>query len=208
MTTNIDQLKNRDYYLVLDKSGSMEERDCPGGKTRWQYLQESVQAITNKIAEYDPDGVTVIPFSGTHKVYPNTTPQKVKDVFTENSPMGSTLLAAPLSAVFNDYLSAKKAGTAKSNGAMCIVVTDGQPSDEREVAQAIVNFTKQLENGDGEFGIAMLQVGKDAGATAFLKRLDDDLVKEGAKFDIVDTKTIDDIETIGLTEALTAALTD
>lgn len=57
-------------------------------------------------------------------------------------------------------------------------------------------------------GISFLQVGKDSGAHAFLKRLDDDLVKQGAKHDIVDTKTMEELETIGLTEALIAALND
>jgi len=41
-----------------------------------------------------------------------------------------------------------------------------------------------------------------------LKKLDDDLVAQGAKWDIVDTKTFEEIESIGITQALIAALDD
>jgi hypothetical protein len=87
-------------------------------------------------------------------------------------------------------------------------VTDGQPADEKEVAAEIVKFANQLDNGDAEYGIQFLQVGKDAGASAFLKKLDDSLTSQGAKHDIVDTKTMEELESIGLTEALLAALND
>lgn len=204
----MEKLKNRDFYLVIDKSASMEETDTPSGQSRWAYLQESTNAIAKKLNEYDPDGITVVPFAGTHKAYPNTTPEKVADIFKENSPMGSTILAPALQYCFEDYLGAKAAGKAKANGAIVMVVTDGKPQDEDKVANTIINFTKELTNGDSEFGISFIQVGKDRGATEFLKRLDDGLEKGGAKFDIVDTKTMEELEGIGLTEALLASLTD
>lgn len=206
-TTN-SQLKDRDYVLILDKSGSMETPDCPAGKTRWDYMQESTLAVANAISKLDPDGFTIIPFAGNYKPYENQTPSKVKDLFAENSPMGGTILAPVLKWAFESYITRKKAGKTKKNGEMLIVVTDGEPSDKSEVASEIVKFANQLENGDGEYGIQFFQVGKDAQATAFLKYLDDELTKQGAKWDIVDTKTMEELETIGLTESLVAALND
>lgn len=205
---NTDVLKNRDYTLVLDKSGSMSTTDCPSGKSRWTYAQESTQAISREINKFDPDGITVIPFAGSHKVYENTTPETVDRIFSENSPMGGTRLGPVLDAVFSGYLERKTKNTTKPNGEMLIIMTDGQPEDEPEVAKKIIEFTKKLDNGDGEFGISFLQVGKDPGATAFLQRLDDNLEKEGAKFDIVDTKSMEEVENLGLVETLIAALND
>lgn len=202
-----ESLKERDYVLVLDKSGSMVECDTPTGKSRWEYAQESTLAIATECQKLDPDGITVVPFSGGFKVYESTTPDKVKEIFKENSPMGGTLLAPALQAVFDGYLSRKKAGTAKANGELVLVVTDGCPSDEAEVALAIIKFTKQLDN-DEEYGISFIQIGKDSHASAYLKRLDDNLESQGAKFDIVDTKTMEELENVGLTEALLAALND
>lgn len=205
---DLEKLKNRDYVLVIDKSGSMSTADCNGGKTRWNYLQESTLAIATKLAEYDPDGIKVIPFASSYKVHDQVTPNAVAALFQEHSPMGATNLSPVLKSVFGDYLSRKKAGTTKQYGEMLLVVTDGQPSDESEVAQEIVKFGNQLSGGDDEYGISFIQIGKDAQATAFLKRLDDDLTKQGAKYDIVDAKTIDEVESIGLTETLIAALND
>lgn len=201
-------LNNRDYTLIIDKSGSMNETDCPNGRSRWQYMQESALAIAAQVAKLDPDGMTVIPFSGNFKTYENVGAEKVKDIFTEQSPMGSTILAPVLKSAFDSYLKRKAKGETKANGEMLLVVTDGQPEDETQVAQEIINFTKKLENGDGEYGITFVQIGKDQGATNFLRRLDDGLEKQGAKFDIVDTKTIDEVEQLGLTETLMAALND
>src|SRR4051812_17575960 len=126
---NLDKLKNRDYVVVLDKSGSMDTNDCANGQTRWDAAKESTQAIANRCNEYDPDGITVIPFAGSFKIYPNTTPAIVGQIFKENSPMGGTTLAPVLQAVFDDYLAQKKAGTAKANGVMTLVITDGAPQD-------------------------------------------------------------------------------
>ncbi len=206
--TTLDKLKNRDYVLVLDKSGSMEEKDCAGGVSRWHALQESTMAIANKCEEYDPDGITVVPFAGSFKIYENTTPAKVKDVFAENEPMGGTILAPVLAAVFKSFTDRQKAGQEKANGEMLLVITDGCPSDEDAVAKEIVKFGNTLTHGREEYGISFIQVGKDQHASEYLKRLDSHLEKEGAKNDIVNTKTMTDVETVGLTETLIAALTE
>lgn len=204
--TNAESLKNRDYYLLIDKSGSMQDNDTPTGQSRFAYAQESTTAIAKKLEEFDPDGITIIPFASSFKIYDNVTSAKVKDVFYENEPMGGTSLCGPLKAVFSKHLEMKKAGTLKANGSMIVVITDGEPQDKAEVARAIADFTQKLDNGDDEIGIALIQVGRDANATKFLKMLDDDI--KGAKYDIVDTKTIDEVEQIGLVETLIAALVD
>lgn len=199
------RLQDRDYYIVIDKSGSMASSDTPTGKSRWDYCKESTEMLAKELNQYDPDGVTVVPFNGTNKFYANTTPDKVHEVFTENWPAGSTNLAGALDACFTQYASEKKAGNAKKNGLMIVVVTDGVPDDEDAVAKSIVKFTKILDHDD-ECGISLLQVGKDTHASQYLKRLDDHLEQEGAKFDIVNAKTMDDLENITLADAMIAAL--
>jgi hypothetical protein len=51
-------------------------------------------------------------------------------------------------------------------------------------------------------------VGNDPTATRFLKALDDELQTAGAKFDIVDTITLDDMENSTLAEVLLNAIND
>ena len=63
-------LENRDYTLIIDKSGSMSTKDKPGGASRWQIMQESALALAHKCEELDPDGITVYLFSGKFRGAP------------------------------------------------------------------------------------------------------------------------------------------
>ncbi|MBU6346798.1 MAG: hypothetical protein KGR70_16320, partial [Cyanobacteria bacterium REEB494] len=85
-------LNDRDYTLIIDKSGSMSTRDQRGGKTRWEIAQESTIALARKCEEFDPDGITVYVFSGRFKRYENVTAAKVAQIFQENDPVGATNL--------------------------------------------------------------------------------------------------------------------
>jgi hypothetical protein len=67
---------NRDYTLILDKSGSMSVAD-QGGKSRWCYAQESTLALARKCDQLDPDGITLYTFSGRFKRYDNVTASQV-----------------------------------------------------------------------------------------------------------------------------------
>jgi hypothetical protein len=57
-----------------------------------------------------------------------------------------------------------------------------------------------------ELSITFVQIGDDTHARDYLKRLDDDLEAEGAKYDIVDVITMDDMGGKSLTQVLTDAI--
>lgn len=200
-------LQNRDYTLIIDKSGSMTTADMPGGKSRWYAAQESTLAIARKCEELDPDGITVYLFAGKFKRFENVTAARVATLFQENDPMGGTNLAAVLEHAFSSYFTRKAAKQTKANGETILVVTDGEPDDQKAVMRAIIDATRKMDR-DEELGLSIIQVGKDAGATRFLKALDDDLTKAGARFDICDTVTLDDMEDMTLAEVLLAAIND
>jgi uncharacterized protein with von Willebrand factor type A (vWA) domain len=200
-------LENRDYTLIIDKSGSMSTKDKPGGQSRWQIMQESALALANKCEELDPDGITVYLFSGKFKRYENVTAAKVGTIFQENDPSGRTDLAAVLADAVNSYFQRKAQGQTPPNGEIILVVTDGEPDDRKAVMQVILDATQKLDR-DEELAISFIQVGIDETATKFLKILDDDLGRAGAKFDIVDTITMDDMEDLTLKEVLLSAIND
>lgn len=201
----VERLKGRDYELLIDTSASMGTRDV-NGKSRWEAVQESTKAIVNRISEFDPDGITLYTFAGSFKRYDNVLPEAVDRIFAEKEPMGSTAMHLVLADVFAKWRDRKRAGKLKK-GTTVLVVTDGTPDNENAVANEIKLVTKAMEQ-DEELGISFLQIGNDRAAQQYLKRLDDDLQKEGAKFDVVDTKTFDELENVTLTEALIAALDD
>jgi uncharacterized protein YegL len=200
-------LENRDYTLILDRSGSMMTADMPGGRSRWLAAQESTLALAAKCEQLDPDGITVYLFSGKFRRFENVTAQKVQTIFQENDPMGSTNLAAVLQHCLDSYFQRKAAGQTKANGELVLVVTDGEPDDQRAVMKTIIDATRKMDR-DEELGFSFIQIGRDAGATRFLKALDDELVRAGAKFDIVDTVTLEDMEDLTMNEILLNALND
>ncbi|MDZ8261296.1 VWA domain-containing protein [Nostoc sp. ChiQUE01b] len=200
-------MSDRDYTLIIDKSGSMSTPDQVGGRSRWEIAQESTLALARKAEQFDPDGITVYVFSGRFKRYNDVTSAKVAQIFLENDPSGTTNLASVLQDALNNYFQRKAAGKTKPNGETILVITDGEPDDRKAVFEVIIHATRQMER-DEELAISIIQVGSDAQATKFLKALDDQLQSVGAKFDICDTVTLDDLEEMSLVDVLTNAITD
>ncbi|MEB3119698.1 MAG: VWA domain-containing protein [Snowella sp.] len=200
-------VKNRDYTLIIDKSGSMSTPDQTGGRSRWEEAKESTLALARKCEQFDPDGITVYLFSSRFRRYDNVTASKVEQIFQENDPAGSTNLTMVLTDATNNYFQRKKAGKIQTEGETILVITDGEPDDRRSVIDIIIETTRRLER-DEELAISFIQVGSDSGATKFLKALDDQLQDVGAKFDICDTITMDDMSEMSLSEVLMNAIAD
>ena len=109
-------LQDRDYTLIIDKSGSMSIPDQRGGRTRWEEAQESTLAVARKCEQFDPDGITVYVFSSRFKRYDNVTASKVAQIFLENEPMGRTDLAGVLEDALNNFFQRKASGQVKAEG--------------------------------------------------------------------------------------------
>lgn len=199
--------ENRDYTLIIDKSGSMSTPDQPGGRSRWEAAQESTLALARKCEQFDPDGITLYLFSGRFKRFDNVTSSKVSQIFQENDPSGTTDLASVLKDATDRYFESKAAGETKPNGETILVVTDGEPDDRKAVMRVIIEASRRMDT-DEELAISFIQVGTDQMATRFLKVLDDELQGAGAKFDICDTVTLDDMEGMTLKEVLLNAISD
>lgn len=200
-------MKDRDYTLIIDKSGSMSTADQPGGMTRWQAVQESTLALARKCEQLDPEGITVYLFSSRFKRFEDVTADKVTQIFQENDPMGTTNLAAVLNDACNQYFQRKAKGQTKPAGETILVITDGEPDDRKAVMEIVIAVTQRLER-DQELAISFIQIGSDPGATKFLQALDGQLEGVGAKFDICDTLTFDDMAEMSLSEVLINAIED
>lgn len=179
--SNIDKLSEYDFVVVIDKSGSMGEPVKAGSSvTRWEAVQESAMTIVRDVEKLDADGLGLVLFSGSSiSSYDGVTSANIRDHFAANSPRGTTPLAEALQAAF------KLAGKSDKKD-FIIVFTDGVPDDQAAAAKVIIDQS-QLQETDDALTVLFVQVGDDAAATAYLRKLDDGLT--GAKFDIVDAKT-------------------
>jgi hypothetical protein len=97
-------------------------------------------------------------------------------------------------------------GWLKTEKDFIIVFTDGVPDDQAAAAN-VIRAASQKQETDDALTILFVQVGDDAGAAAYLKGLDDNL--KGAKFDIVDAKTLAEAERFASTaDLILAAIND
>lgn len=193
-------LSEYDFIVCIDASGSMGETDMPGGRSRWDYMQETALSFTRDICKIDSDGIGVVMFSGGNvTAQDNCDVEAVKTIFNTRSPRGSTPLAEALTAAI------KLAGKSDKKD-FVLVFTDGVP-DDKAAAMQVIKTQAAKQATDDELTFLFIQVGHDAGAAAYLKKLDDDLT--GAKFDIVDAKTIEEANAFPSTaELVIAAIND
>lgn len=196
---NTALLSEYDFVVVVDASGSMGVEDV-GGKSRWTAMQESVAAFVRDLSKLDSDGIDLVIFGGlsiTEHVGVN--PATLDQVFATRRPMGGTPLAEALTAAV------KLAGKSDKKD-FVLVITDGVPDDKAAAAKVIIDASQTLQ-ADDELTFLFVQIGSDATAAAYLKQLDDNLV--GAKFDIVDAKTMAEAEAFASTaEMIIAAIND
>lgn len=195
------KLSEFDFVIVLDASGSMAEPNKsgnPSGPTRWAAAQESIISLAREIGQIDADGIDVVVFNGAGvKSFTGVTADKVKEVFASSRTTSST----PLDAALVEAL--KLAGKSDKKD-FVIVLTDGVPDDRAAAAKVLVDASNSL-SADNELTFLFIQVGDDSGATQYLQGLDDNLT--GAKFDIVDVKTVAEVDQFAtVTDLLLAAI--
>jgi len=202
-------LGNRDYTVIVAKTvGNMAGMPPPHFEKRWIDAQAAIAALAQTCQQYDPDGITVYIASqnsetGLFKQYKQISADRVNQIFEENTPPADLNLLDGLKLALEQYFAAKAANQAKSNGAIIIVLIDGEPRDRFGVIKAIVQASQRIEK-DEELGIGFVQVGDDLIARGFLNSLDQDLRSQaGAKFDIVHTRVLDTIDADSLSSFLT-----
>lgn len=194
--TNTAKFSEYDFIIAIDTSGSMGEPVKAGSSiTRWEAVQESALTIIRDVEKIDQDGIGLVLFGGPNiRAFDGVTSDKAREVFANTSPRGSTPLT--------DALIAALALAGKSDKKDFIVVfTDGVPDDRASAARVITQAANAQETDDS-LTILFVQIGDDRGATNYLKSLDEDL--RGAKFDIVDAKTVPEVDAFASTVELIA----
>lgn len=194
--TNTAKFSEYDFIVAIDTSGSMGEPVKDGSSiTRWEAVQESALTIIRDVEKLDQDGIGLVLFGGPNiRAFDGVTSDKAREVFASTGPRGSTPLAEALTAAL--------ALAGKSDKKDFIVVfTDGVP-DDRQAAARVITQAANAQETDDALTILFVQVGQDRSATAYLKSLDDDL--RGAKFDIVDAKTVPEVDAFASTVELIA----
>ncbi|EHK48950.1 hypothetical protein TRIATDRAFT_213544 [Trichoderma atroviride IMI 206040] len=175
----------------------------------WREVSEVLLKITEICTARDEDGIDLYflnhrsteyttdagkPMGGYYGI---DTPEKVHMAFRQATPDGGTPTGRRLEDILKPYVARLDPSKTpyqhfeKVKPINIIVITDGSPSDDPE--RIILQYARKLDMFDApshQVGIQFFQIGNDKRASAALKELDDELVKQKVR-DMVDTVTWD-----------------
>jgi hypothetical protein len=189
-------LKNRDYTIILAKVAPSVTQTPPGYENRWLAAETAILHLAAVCESFDPDGISLYiscreAECGFHP-YRQVLSKELEAIFQTHFPPANLHLLDGLKMALEDYFTRKAAQKSKPNGAIILVIIDGEPLDRMAIARLIVHATTQIDQ-DSELGIGFLQLGDDMIARGFLNALDENLQAAGAKFDIVHTSLLDEV---------------
>lgn len=195
-------LANYDIELIVDESLSMRRMDCPGGLSRWNWCGMQAGQLAKLLAPYVRNGFTLTTFAGGYEVYDHSTPENVMHLF--QNPMFSlgTRMSQPLEDRLNNFFRKRQS---IGRPLLLAVITDGVPAPKREpflVADVLINATKRMRDAK-DVTVVFFQIGgADFKGQRFLNYLDNGLVADGARFDIVKNVPMERLAQIGLAQSL------
>jgi hypothetical protein len=196
-----EQMRDHDVCILIDKSTSMLERDCPGDLSRWEWCQQQSRELAQACAQASSN-LTVSLFSSDYSIYEHVQPAIIPAIFSANKPWSGTKLGPPLTAILTGYFKERSVNP-HTKPLIIAVITDGCPKDMDDVEHVIKDAANNTVK-EGEISISFLVIGHD-GADK-MEYLDGGLISNGAKRDIVNLIQFDNLKRLGTGQALAMAL--
>jgi Mg-chelatase subunit ChlD len=194
----VEQMRDHDIVLILDKSGSMSARDCMG-LSRWDWVGRQSNKLAQAAQEASSE-LTLILFSSDFKVFEHVQPATLPNVFRQIGPGGGTMLGGPLDIAFKHYFNTRKVNP-NVKPLIIVIITDGLPGDFFGVKQAISEAANATVR-DGEISITFMLIGMHSGA-GMMEELDSGL---NTRRDIVNLVEFDRVLNQGVKQSLSDAL--
>lgn len=205
-TSRVQLLSDYDIELIVDSSSSMNEDDCPGGLSRWNWCGMQATDLARQISPFARRGLTITTFAAKYYVFENSSPSGIAELFSNKFFRIGTRLAEPLDNRLNSFFSRRGPG---SKPLLIAVITDGLPHPKEEpqmVINTLIQATHQMKSPN-EVTIVFFQIGADdLKGRAFLSYLDTSLVSQGARFDMVRTIPFNHLMQVGLAQSLVESI--
>jgi hypothetical protein len=185
-----------DVFVLLDQSGSMATADC-FGLSRWQWCEQETRnfaATTGAVLQ----GIDLTLFCHVYRDFGMMKASQLHEVFVRNHPTGGTFLFGPIMHVIERMRWGYSHGYQRP--ILVAVITDGEPGDGEQVAELLVRFTKEVPNGLVKF--VFLKVGENTPGDRLILEYDQDLMRNGAQYDMVEARSFDYLRAHGLLRTL------
>lgn len=219
-SADLKRLSSRDVVLLIDKSRSMSEMDCPSGSlpsnlsgfftrtretsagaiTRWEWCRRETMHVASQLSRSPGSRMKLVLFDDRVSEFENVSLGAVSEIFNQFKPSGGTNATKALKSVIHEYLERRSHGN-QVRPLSIVCITDGAPSSPRSLRDLIVETSIKM-NHPGEIAISFLQIGRDSQGNQLLPELDYGLANEGARYDIVSSRGFDSVSATGLMRAL------
>ncbi|MCA9801136.1 MAG: hypothetical protein KC777_04080 [Cyanobacteria bacterium HKST-UBA02] len=223
--TGFEQLANRDLVVFVDKSFSMNTRDCPhtageipvndrspgflgknpGSISRWRWTAGQTMSLSRELAAVKPEGFRLILFNDWRTIYDNVKPADIPAIFMSTKVGGSENTVVFLAEQLNQYMARKSQDPKGTRPLAVVILTDGLPDDRANLPAVLIQAANQMASPE-DIKVLFIQVGQSDKGGDFLADLDDNLVSKGARFDIVDHRSFDEVVRSGVGQAVLQAI--
>jgi hypothetical protein len=203
---NFKVLANYNVELIVDRSMSMKQPDCPDGLSRWNWCGLQAADLAKSLAAFTQNGLTIIPFATEYDVFEHATAQNIDYLFNNVGQQFGTRLFEPLAERLDNYFVHHKANT---KPLVIVIVTDGLPVPKIEpqmVRNELISASQRMTD-PGEVTVIFCQIGgNDRQGQNYLLDLDQNLMAEGARYHYVHTISFAELREAGLGAALAASI--
>ncbi len=187
--------------MLIDSSASMQTADCPGNISRWQWCKDHMKDLfvaDNAGIMGKQSNVSIITFDSNYRSHRNCSTAQLPQIFQDTEPSGETFMAPALTEAFAVVRNQLNYG----KPTMITVVSDGRLNDADSLKKTIIAQVNSLSKPD-LLSIVFLEVGTP---DKMLKELDNELVKQGAKADIITVLPFSQATSKGLVHSLAATV--
>lgn len=204
------RLAGYDCLLMLDCSGSMGDRIVSLGRrngkltTRWNWCRKELLNLYSKGYRYFPEGITLIPFANNFAIINEARGPAIEGMFKQLTPVGGTNMAKPLAFLLDDYFRRKQRNRGRVKPILIAILSDGE-GNAHQLREIIVRCTHAMSK-PREILITFLEVDATELGRPVIHAMDNDLLRAGAKYDIVDSRSFSEINKYGLMRMLVAAI--
>jgi hypothetical protein len=208
LNAGLSLLNQRDTVIIVDRSLSMKQKDCPRADfysnkkiSRWQWCQQQMSNLASRAARFYNDKVRLVLFSDSAKTYDNTHLDSIPSVMKSFHPYGGTQTAQVLHKELSNYFARRHASPESVKPLVIVVITDGKPSNMTALKETLIDATHRMRYAD-EIAITYLTIGNEENSVAVASELDNDLIAQGALYDIVETRDFNYVQTSGIASVL------
>lgn len=156
--------------------------------------------VASQLSRLPGSNLKLVLFDDRVTEFDNVSIESVGDIFNRYKPSGGTNATKALKTAIQEYFDRQR-DYGNARPLSVVVITDGAPSSARSLKDLLIETSMKLNNPN-DLQVSFLQIGSDSEGNQLLPELDLGLVPEGAKFDIVSSRSFNSVSRTGLMTAL------